>query len=114
MKELTFHPAEESSWERKEGRGCVHFDVSYATLVLGTLQTLLHLTLTTTLRIGATVIPVSLTDEKIEAERDKHNFLEVSLLVSGKAGIWAQVPLNLPENSSCFRKPVLSICFSPL
>lgn len=55
--------------------------------MLGTSQTLLHLTLTTTLRIGATVIPVSLTDEKIEAKRDKNNFLEVSLLVSGKAGI---------------------------
>lgn len=55
--------------------------------MLGTSQTLLHLTFTTTLQIGATIIPVSLTDEKIEAERDKNNFLKVSLLVSGKPGI---------------------------
>lgn len=53
--------------------------------MLGTSQTLLHPTQPPS-GYGATVIPVSLTDGKTEAERHKNNLLEVSLLVSGKAG----------------------------
>lgn len=47
--------------------------IPYVTLVPGVSQAPPHLTLTTTLSIGVTVIPISLTDEKTEAERGKNN-----------------------------------------
>lgn len=44
--------------------------------------------------VRTTVIPILLTDEKTETKRGKNISLQVSLLVSCRAGIGAQVPLN--------------------